>query len=520
VPRILVLLIRLALAVGSGLLLSAAYEPIAVPWVLPFALAGFFLALRGTRSRVGFLIGLGFGIAFYFTHILWMKESVGPDAWVGLAGVEAVFYAILGAILPPLSRLPWWPVWAAAAWSTMEFVRSGWPFSGMPWGRVAYAVVDTPVAPSLAYAGTTGVGFALALLGALLTWVLVARRGRRLLGVVAAAVVVAAIAAADVRPWQAEETGRVRVAAVQGDVPGPGNDVLWDHRQVTRNHAEATIQLGDRVRDGTEEAPDFVLWPENSTATDPFRDAADNAAILSAVDAVGVPVVVGAMVDGDETHVLNQGIVWDPVTGPGQRYTKRHPVPFGEYIPFRGLIDGWNFGRLAIIGRDMVAGTGKEPLTVAGTPVADAICFDIAYDDVLYDQVSRGARLVTVQTSNATFIFTDQIEQQFAITRLRAIETGRYAVVASTNGLTGVIAPDGTVIARAEPRTTAVLNEQVGLVDALTPAVRMGAWPGRGLAALTVLGLLLSADIRRRRSVAPTPDPGAPDAPEQELSLT
>ena len=438
-----------------------------------------------------------------------------------MAGVEALFYGALGALLPPLSRLRLWPLWAAAAWTTMEWVRSGWPFSGMPWGRLAYGVVDTPVAPSLAYVGATGVTFALALLGALLVWLLVARRGKRLLGIAGIVVVLAAIAGADLHPWEAEETGELRVAAVQGDVPGPGNDILWDHRQVTRNHAEATIQLAGRVRAGSEDAPDFVLWPENSTATDPFRDGADNEAIVSAVGSIGVPVMVGGMVDGDATHVLNQGILWDPVTGPGERYTKRHPVPFGEYIPFRGIIDNWNFGRLAIVGRDMAAGTGKKPLTITGTKVADAICFDVAYDDVLYDQVSRGARLVTVQTSNATFIFTHQIEQQFAITRLRAIETGRYVVVASTNGITGVVGPDGRVIAEAEPRTTAVLNEQVGLVDALTPAVRMGPWPGRGLAVLTVVGLLLSAATRRRRrSVEPAPQHDAPDTPDQELSLT
>jgi apolipoprotein N-acyltransferase len=406
----------------------------------------------------------------------------------------------------------------------MEFVRSGWPFSGMPWGRLAYAVVDTPVATSMAYGGATGVSFALALLGALLTWVLVARRGRRLLGVAGIAAVLAAFAVADVRPWRADVTGHLQVAAVQGNVPGPGNDILWDHHQVTRNHADATTRLAERVRAGTATAPDLVVWPENSTATDPFTDVADNTAIESAVEAVGVPVMVGGMVDGDASHVYNQGIVWDPVTGPGERYTKRHPVPFGEYIPFRSVIDNWNFGRLAIIGRDMVAGTGTEPLTVAGTRVADAICFDVAYDDVLDDQVANGARLVTVQTSNATFIFTHQIEQQFAITRLRAIETGRYVVVASTNGISGVVAPDGHVIARARPRTTAVLDERVGLVDALTPAVRLGPWPGRVLAGVTVVGLLLAAVTRRRRrSVDPAPrddTPDAPDATDQEMSLT
>jgi apolipoprotein N-acyltransferase len=290
---------------------------------------------------------------------------------------------------------------------------------------------------------------------------------------------------------------------------------------VTRNHAEATVDLASRVADGTAPRPDFVLWPENSTAADPFEDGADNAAIVSAVQAVGVPVLVGGMVDGGPSHVLNQGIVWDPVSGPGDRYTKHHPVPFGEYIPFRGIIDGWNFGRLAIVGRDMVAGTRKEPLRAAGVEIADAICFDVAYDDVLDDQVARGARLVTVQTSNATFIFTHQIEQQFAITRLRAVETGRYVVVASTNGISGVVAPDGRVIDRTQARTQAVLDEEVGLVDALTPAVRLGPWPGRALAVVTLVGLVLGvAAGRRRRSVTPARRERAVEPPQQEPSLT
>lgn len=85
--------------------------------------------------------------------------------------------------------------------------------------------------------------------------------------------------------------------------------------------------------------------------------------------------------------------------------------------------------------------TRLAPLDVGGSAVADAVCFDIADDDVLQDQVLRGAELVVVQTSNATFVNTGQIEQRFAITRLEAIETVRWLAVASTNGLTGVIDP-------------------------------------------------------------------------------
>ena len=125
----------------------------------------------------------------------------------------------------------------------------------------------------------------------------------------------------------------------------------------------------------------------------------------------------------------------------------------------------------------MLSGTRTDPLEVAGMSVADAICFDVAYDDGIHAQLRNGAELLVVQTSNAMFIHTGQIDQQFEITRLRALETGRYVLVAATNGVSGVIAPDGTVLDRADPRTQAVLVEQIGLSD-IDHARRCGSAPG------------------------------------------
>jgi len=298
-------------------------------------------------------------------------------------------------------------------------------------------------------------------------------------------------------PYEVNPVGTRNVAVVQGDVPGDGSDILLDHRQVTRNHVEATVELAERVESGERPAPDFVVWPENSTAVDPFLAGDVNAGIREASDAVQVPILVGAMVDAGPEHVLNQGIVWQPGTGAADRYTKWHPVPFGEYIPWRDLGLG-TIGQLRLIPRDMLSGTREEPLPIAGSLVADAICFDVAYDDGIHAQLAAGGQLVTVQTSNAMFIHTNQIEQQFEISRLRALETGRFVLVAATNGVSGIIAPDGTVLARADTRTQEVLQEQVSLVDELTPAVRMGLWPGRVAVALTLLGLALTVLTYRR----------------------
>jgi apolipoprotein N-acyltransferase len=355
-----------------------------------------------------------------------------------------------------------------------------------------------------------GVSFLLAALGALLAALGAAIHEREPVRPVALALtgLCAAVALPVVLPWQAADPGdpSVEIAVVQGDVPGRGDDILYDHHQVTQNHADATVALGERVADGEVPVPHFVLWPENSTATDPFESEPIQAQIVRASDAVGVPILVGAIVDGGPNQVLNQGIVWDPQTGAGERYTKRHPVPFGEYVPLRSVFLRYNFfDRLRDVGRDMLTGTRDEPLDVGGVSVADAICFDVAYDDGIYAQVSRGAELLVVQTSNATFIRTNQIDQQFAITRVRAIETGRWTAVASTNGVSGVIAPDGDIVDVAEPRTQDVLLQDVELIDTLTPAIRIGPWTGRLAALVTLIGLLLALGHRR-----PVPGPQAP----------
>lgn len=485
---------RSFLAVLGGVLLTASFEPIALAWLLPFGIASFALLTSGLSVRRSGVVGLVFGVAFYFSHIEWMRASVGPDAWVALATVEALFYGLLGLAVPLLRQLPWWPVWLAAAWTTMETVRSGWPFSGMPWGRLSFAAIDTPAAPAVAYVGMTGLSFLLALLGNLLAR---AVEDRTLPATGALVGVCTLVVAPAVFPWTVPQTGTTTVAVVQGNVPGPGNDILWDPRGVTQNHVDATVRLAADVAAGKEPAPDFVLWPENSTAVDPFDDLPVSTGIEQAVQAVGVPVVVGGIVDDGPDHVLNQGIVWDPEAGAGDRYTKHHPVPYGEYIPFRDLWDP-KFGQLALISRDMKSGTRTEPLRIAGVRVADAICFDVAYDDVMPPQVRDGAELLAVQTSNASFIFTHQIEQQFAITRLRAIEAGRWLTVASTNGRSGVIAPDGTVVATAPIRRTAVLVEEVGLATGLTPAMWLGAWPTRLFIGSTLAALVCGAIAYRR----------------------
>ncbi len=517
---------RAVVAAAAGAALGLAFPPHGLVVLLPVAVALLSALTWRQPARRGFVLGAVFGSLFMLVLLPWL-QVIGVDAWIGLSVLQGLFYGLLGSGLAVTSRLPLWPVWAAALWAAAELLRGAVPWGGFPWGRLAFAAVGTPAQGWVGWVGAAGTTFVLALAGATLAWavtrVLAARRRRAValtmfLPVLPVLLVllVAGLPALLPAPGGTKQTGSRWVAAVQGDVPGAGMDAFAERRVVLDNHVAATRDLAARVDLGQTRRPDLVLWPENSTDIDPFSDASARAEIQGAVDAVDAPVLVGAMVGGPgPRQVRNEGIVWLPGTGPATAYAKRHPVPFGEYIPLRDQLAGW-FERLDMIPRDMVPGTRSGVLDVGGTTLGDLICFEVAYDDLVRDLGGSDAGLLVVQTNNATYMGTGQVEQQFAIARLRAAETGRWMVVVATNGVSGIIDPAGRVVQRAPVREQVVLTHDVPLVGGLTPGVRLGGWVDRGLvavAALAVVAAVAGGILGGRRLRTPTPSPSVSAAP-------
>lgn len=462
--------VRVVVAVVAGLTLAVAFDPWALGELAPVAVG----ALLWTQTRAGsmkdaFLIGTVGGFAFMSTHIWWLQESIGSGAWLVVSLSQSLWFGLVGIITALVWSSRAAPPLVAACWVSVELARQTFPFGGFPWGRVGVSVLDTPWAGLLPLGGVNGAGFVVVLLAAAVVHVVERPSRTRTAGVAA---VLAASLVPVWAPLTVDVDGTLAVAVVQGDVPGEGDDIARYGPEVTASHVAATTRLGEQVAAGEVEALDLVVWPENSTTTDPFENGTVRAGIEQAVEAVDVPVLVGAIVDAsDPKKVLNQGVVWSPSGPQVERYTKHHPVPFGEYIPFRRLLGGLS-DRFDEIPRDMIAGRGSEPLRVSGALLANAICFDVAYEDVIGPQVRAGAQLVVVQTSNATFVGTDQVDQQFAITRARAAEVGRATVVASTNGVSGLISSDGSVVSRSPKRETSVAQAELPLSSDLTPAVR------------------------------------------------
>ena len=505
---------RTAAALLAGGALVLAFPPYDL-WPLSVAAAAALTGLTRRRTaRQGAWTGLALGLAFFVGLLQWL-DVVGWDAVIGLSFLQALFLSALGAGLALTSRLPAWPLWAACLWVAEEWARDRVPFGGFPWGRLAFANTGSPFTPLAALGGAPLVTFTVALTGTLLAAAAAAawqtrhaprparpRAVAHLAGLCALAALLTSAGYAVPVPTRATDT--VDIAVVQGDVQQPGMDFLGRPMMILQNHAEATLDLAERIDSGRVERPDLVIWPENASDLDPYRYPAAHDLIDKAVDAVGVPVLVGALVDhpSREGYVENQGIVWDPETGPGASYTKQHPVPFGEYVPLRDVLSKV-ISRLERIPRDFWPGDHTGVLQVGPARLGDVICFEIAYDEIVRDTVNDGARALVVHTNNATNGRTGQPEQQLAIAARRAVEHGRAVVTAATSGISAVVAPDGTVVQRTEEFTQDVLLARLPLREDITLADRVGAAPEWTLA---IVGLTSCAGAvflgRRTRATA------------------
>jgi apolipoprotein N-acyltransferase len=502
-------LARAAAAVATGAALILAFPPYDFWLAAILVAAAFALLVRAQSPRRSAFIGLLVGLGFFVPFLPWIGEEVGPVPWLILASFQALFFVPLGLVLALVQRLPGWPVWTAAAWVGEEALRGRVPYGGFTWGKLAFAQTDGPLLGLARLGGSPLVTFVSALAGGLLAWAVLPRPVTARLVAVAAGVGIVAVGT--IVPAAAVSGETITVAVVQGNVPELSLDFNDERRVITRNNAAVTRRLADRVAAGDTAQPDLVVWPENSADINPYADPVIRADISAAVDAIGVPTLVGALVPTrDELNVQNTSIVWLPADGPGATYVKRHPMPFGEYIPFRQV------ARLITPAvdrqpRDFVAGQDVGVLDMNAARVGAIICFEVAFDNLVRDAVRAGGELLAVQTNNATFGFSPMTEQQLAMARFRAMEHGRTVLVSALAGVSAIVLPDGSVVDRAELDTQDVLVADVPIATAHTLATTIGEWPEWILVGVA-FGAIVGAVVAVRRHPARTEGTSAPPA--------
>ena len=436
-------MVNLLLSAFSGLLLSAAFEPISLWWVAPIALALEMLAL--SRSERKYLSVLVFALTFNLVLLHWTSTYVGSVPWIILAAGLSLFYLPLVAV--KRLGIAFFPL----IFIVLEEIRNRFPFQGFGWARIAYSQADAPYAKIAAHGGAVALSAITVLIG-LVLFFLFQKQFRILILLPLLLVLV---------PIDVQINQTTQALMIQGNVPKLGLDFNSRAREVFFNHVKETdiaIKEDRKV--------DFILWPENSVDVDPFR----NPEVFEALNRYKIPLIVGAIVGRDD-EILNTSILW---TKDSQNvYIKQHLTPFGEYIPLRSLAS--RISPFVDDVRDFSPGNESTIFTVGKAKIAPVICYELL-DDQILEKAAKSSNLLAVQTNSATFGDSAQSAQQLQITRIRAIEHSRNILSVSTTGYSAVIDYNGKVLQKSDMGTAQHLYAEIGLISSVSPRDRYGDW--------------------------------------------
>lgn len=480
-------------AVTAGLLVSASFAPLEWWWsaIIGLALLGWLLTRRTTTTTGALGCALAFGSAFYLPLLPWTGAFVGPAPYLALSMVCAVFPVMFAAVTRPLRGSVGWPLWWAACWVAVEWLKTLVPFGGFPWGVLAYGQTEGPLAAFARLGGAPLVSFATAWAGFSAAAMIGRARtagseSRREAVISAVSLIVIGLGALSIWPLVRQSAApSVTVALVQGNVPRLGLDFNAQRRAVLDNHVAQTLRLAEDVSTGRVAAPQIVFWPENSSDVDPLTDDDARRRITAAAAAIDAPILIGTVLRRPEwtphtPATSNTMIVWNPATGPAERHDKKIIQPFGEYLPWRNVFR--HLSSYADRAGFFVPGSGTGIVHAAGVPVGVATCWEVVFDRAPRDAVLAGAQMLVVPSNSATF--TEQMSrQQLAFGKLRAIEHDRSVVVASTTGVSAIIAPDGRASSTTAFNASGYLVDRITLRSGLAPATR---WTSRIQWALTV----------------------------------
>lgn len=524
---------RCGIAIAFGALAALALPPWHVVIVLVPAFAALvWQAEAAKRGRTAFLVGWCFGFGHFFAGLHWVGSALLVDAarhaWLlpfavgGLAAGLGLFPAVVALAYQRLARrglvsgvgraVAFAGIWVAAEW-----VR-GWIFTGFPWNLMGYAWAASPAVLQItAITGIYGLSL-LTMVAAVMPAVLMpgpsgpgpvgpgpaataVPRGA-FVGVVIATVLVPAVlwAAGAVRLAAVPALGTalvpdVRLRLVQANIPQRLKwqpDLREDHLV---RHVAMSRQLAAVV-------PTHVIWPETAVPFFLSTDAAARDAVALAAPVGGV-VLTGA----PRTEPARAGRrFWNSIQaidGGGDivaSYDKAHLVPFGEYVPARGILP---LDKFVVGAGDFTPGPGRRTLRIDGLPPFSAlVCYEVIFPGQVVDRRDRPAWILNL-TNDAWFGNSAGPRQHLAIARVRAVEEGLPLVRAANTGVSAVVDPYGRILTRLGVGEAGVVDSGLPQPAGVTPFARVGNWV---LVALAVLTVALTMALRQRRGPAAETD--------------
>lgn len=453
-------------AILAGLLIAASVPPWGWWPLAPLGVAMWDRLLADASPRRRFLRSWVLGIAWLAPAMLWMVDMTAPGYPIAVL-VFAAYIGVAGLAVPGRSATPWHR-WIAvpAAFTLAEAARSTFPFGGVPLATAAMGQAAAPLGQVARLLCALGVTFAVGAVGVALS---AAWQRRHLLAVGTIAGVIALWAVAMVAP-RGHVIASIDAAVVQGGGPQNTRAADTDEREVFERHVAATALVTTPV--------DLVLWPEDVVSIErPLLDTVEGAELAALAESLDATLVAGVVEGTGDDTFTNYAVAFGPDGSIGDRYDKVRRVPFGEYVPLRGLIETVAGADSGLPARDAVAGSGPAVLRTPAGDLAVAISWEIFFTNRARDGVLHGGTILLNPTNGSSYWLTEVQTQQIASSRLRAIETGRWVLQAAPTGFSAIIDDSGSVLERTSISETAVLQRSVDQRSGDTIATITGPLP-------------------------------------------
>lgn len=491
---------RVLLCLSAGVIAPLSLAPFDYWYLGGISVALLFISMHNCSSRIGGWLGWCYGLGFFGAGVSWVFVSIHEhgNASSLLAGAMTFLFVAALAILFALqswiyTRFFRNAIGFCALWLLFEWLRS-WLFTGFPWLYLGYGLIDTPMAAFAPLGGIWFLSLYVVLVGTLSVTFF-----KRLNHPLQSAAILMLLAI----PWVAIQQEKVPedwtspigepvdVMLVQANIPQQEKWIRSNLNNILQTYADLS-QGSDKV--------DLLIWPETAIPTFYNPASAMLSPLIEQLEQSNTAMISGIptmYLDPEHPKGRRYTNSLTLFTGGGGSYDKQRLVPFGEYVPLerqlRGIIDFFDLPM-----SEFSLGSANQPLLEAGdSHIAPFICYEIAYPELVRHNSLNSDLLLTV-SNDTWFGHSIAPTQHLQIARMRAVETGRWLIRSTNNGISALISPDGQISATIPQYEQAVLVGEVRRMEGLTPYQQWGILPLQILTALMLLLGLFTATPRSR----------------------
>ena len=467
-------------AIIAGLLYFLSFPPYDF-WYLIFpALYLFYYSLLS--SKKSFLSGFIFGCVAYGVILLGI-QSIGLEAWIPLTFLMGLMYGVFSKLFSYLNTKSGNNFYVLlAALAVFDLIRAYFPFGGFPWGFPSTVLLTGPIDSPLFFEvpltfrnfGPTGSSLLLQSLPLVIALGVFSKskpknylKDYSIFLLIIFTIFISNYVVNDYQHTQLE-TSELNITIVQGNSPCPGakNKCSNERQKIYDSHLAQTQSLEGNF--------DLVVWPESSTGFN--NDPGVHSRVQNDISTEALRLDSYFLIGGDrpvqKEYFENYGIFINREGEVVDQYLKQHPVPFGEYIPFRKYLD-W-IPPLALVPRDMIRGDGQKIFMVNDTKISTVISFEGSFQRYIRNSVLDGAELVVILTNQASYGESGMSDQFILMSRANAISNERPIVHAAITGKSAFIDHNGKVISKTELFETTTLNEKLEVRQTETPYSKYG----------------------------------------------